>query len=163
MSAKRLLLVGLFLALVAATAACGMSVSTEDGELTITVAMSEDRVNGLMTGVIDSNTDDDFLLAEVTSVDLIEPNIIRVAGVTHDGAAGSYDMTIAAVDETIRLEVVAVDAPGVTLDDPRIQAVNDELAQAFLADASAESGGGGLSEVAVVDDELIFTIREPLE
>jgi hypothetical protein len=163
MSVKRLLLVGLFLTLVAATAACGMSVSTEGGELTITVAMSEDRVNGLMTGVIDGNTDDDFLLAEVTSVDLIEPNIIRVAGVTHDGAAGSYDLTIAAVDETIRLEVVAVDAPGVTLEDPRIQAVNDELTEAFLADARAEGGDGGVTEVAVVDDELVFTIRAPLE
>jgi hypothetical protein len=164
MSAKHLLLASLFLVLVVATSACGItSVSTEGGELTISVNLSEDQVNTLFGSVFRNNTDDDFLFEEITEIDLMEPNIIRAFGATPDGASGSYDVTIDVVDEALQMEVVAVDVPGVTLDDPRVQAANDELAQAFLESASSDGGGGGVAEVAVVDDELIFTIRAPLE
>jgi hypothetical protein len=164
MNTKRLLLASLILALALATAACGItSVSTEGGELTISVNLSESQVNGLIGTVFRDNTNDDFLLEEVTGVDLIEPNLMRVSGTTADGARGSYDMTIEAADEALRLEVVAVDVPGVTLGDPRVQAANDELAAAFLDSARSDEGDGGVAEVAVVDDELVFTIRAPLE
>jgi len=54
-----------------------------------------------------------------------------------------------------------VDVPGVTMDDPRVQAANDELERAFLENASSD-GGGGVTNVAVVGDELVFTIKAPL-
>jgi hypothetical protein len=163
MTAKRLLLASLILALGLATSACGItSVSTEGGELTLSVNLSENRVNDIIGRIINSDDGDDFLFEDVSSVDLIEPNLIRVFGTTAEGTSGSYDLTIEAVDETLQLEVVAVDISGVTMEDPRVQAANDELAQAFLESASSE-GEGGVTEVAVVDDELIFTIQAPLE
>lgn len=165
MNAKRLFLASLILALALATSACGiMSVSTEGGELTINVNLSEDQVNGIIgRAVRNANTDDDFLLKEVSGIDLMEPNIIRVSGTTPEGAPGSYDMTIDAVDEALQLAVVAVDAPGVTLDDPRVQAANDDLAAAFLESARSGNGEGGITDVAVVGDELVFTIKAPLK
>jgi hypothetical protein len=164
MNAKRLLLACLILALALATSACGItSLSTEGGELAISVNLSEDQVNTLFGTVFRNNTDDDFLFEEISSIDLIEPNVIRAFGTTSDGASGSYDVTIDVVDEALRLEVVAVDVPGITLDDPRVQAANDELAAAFLESARSEGEDGGVAEVAVVDDELVFTIRAPLE
>jgi hypothetical protein len=164
MNVKRLFLASLMLALALVTSACGItSVSTEGGELTISVNLSEDQVNGIIGNTFRDNTGDDFLLEDISGVDLIEPNVMRVSGTTAEGTSGSYDMTIDAVDETLQLAVVAVDIPGVTMDDPRVQAANDELAQAFLDSARSDGEGGGVAEVAVVDDELIFTIRAPIE
>lgn len=163
MNAKRMLLVTLLLLLSLVSTACGiMSVSTEGGELTITVNVSESQANRLISNVFTTNDGDDFLFTEITSVDLIEPNIMRVAGATADGTAGTYDLTIDVVDEAIKIEVIAVDVPGVTMEDPRVQAANDELEQAFLDSARDDGGEGGVAEVAVVADELVFTIRAPL-
>lgn len=163
MKAKRLLIAVMILALAVISAACGvMSVSTEGGELTINVNLNESQANRLIGNVFTSNEGDDFLFTEITSVDLIEPNIMRVAGSTADGVSGTYDLTIDVVDEAVKIEVVAVDVPGVTLDDPRVQAANDELAQAFLDSARSDGESGGVADVAVVADELIFTIKAPL-
>lgn len=163
MKAKRLLIAVMILALAVISAACGvMSVSTEGGELTITVNLNESQANRLIGNVFTSNDGDDFLFTEIASVDLIEPNIMRVSGSTADGVSGTYDLTIDVVDEALKIEVVAVDVPGVTLDDPRVQAANDELAQAFLDSARSDGESGGVADVAVVADELIFTIKAPL-
>lgn len=164
MNAKRMLVGGLVLVLALASTACGMmSVSTEGGELTIEVNISEDQVNRMVGNVLRTGTDKEFLFEDVTSVDLLEPNVIRVFGEMADGTSGSYDMTIDAADETLQLEVVAVDVPGVTLDDPRVQAANDELAEAFLNSARSDGEGGGVVDAAVVADELVLTIKAPLE
>lgn len=163
MKAKRLLIAVMILALAVISAACGvMSVSTEGGELTINVNLNESQANRLIGNVFTSNDGDDFLFTEIASVDLIEPNIMRVSGSTADGVSGTYDLTIDVVDEAVKIEVVAVDVPGVTLDDPRVQAANDELAQAFLDSARSDGERGGVADVAVVADELIFTIKAPL-
>lgn len=163
MKAKRLLIAVMILALALISAACGvMSVSTEGGELTINVNLNESQANRLIGNVFTSNEGDDFLFTEIASVDLIEPNIMRVSGSTADGVSGTYDLTIDVVDEALKIEVVAVDVPGVTLDDPRVQAANDELAQAFLDSARSDGESGGVADVAVVADELIFTIKAPL-
>lgn len=163
MKAKRLLIAVMILALALISAACGvMSVSTEGGELTINVNLNESQANRLIGNVFTSNDGDDFLFTEIASVDLIEPNIMRVSGSTADGVSGTYDLTIDVVDEALKIEVVAVDVPGVTLDDPRVQAANDELAQAFLDSARSDGERGGVADVAVVADELIFTIKAPL-
>jgi len=163
MKAKRLLIAVMILALALISAACGvMSVSTEGGELTISVNLNESQANRLIGNVFTSNEGDDFLFTEIASVDLIEPNIMRVSGSTADGVSGTYDLTIDVVDEALKIEVVAVDVPGVTLDDPRVQAANDELAQAFLDSARSDGESGGVADVAVVADELIFTIKAPL-
>lgn len=164
MKVKRLFLSGMLLALALVSTACGIaSVSTEGGELVIEVNMSEDQVNRLINGSLINNEGDDFLFTEVSSVDLMEPNIIRVAGSMDDGTSGTYDMTIDVVDRAIKIEVVAVDVPGVTMDDPRVQAGNDELAAAFLENVRSDADDSGMSEVAVVDDELVFTITAPLD
>lgn len=163
MNAKRLLVAGLVLVLALVSTACGiMSVSTEGGELTIGVNISESRVNTLIGNVFRADSGDEFLFEEITSVDLMEPNVMRVFGATADGTTGSYDMTIDAAAETLKIEVIAVDVPGVTLDDPRVQAANDELAKAFLNSARSGGEGGGVADVAVVNDELVLTIKAPL-
>lgn len=163
MKAQRTLLLALGLFLLLAMTGCGIaSVSTEGGELTIDVSISEEQVNGIISRVLSAGGESkDFLFTETTSVDLLEPNIIRVFGKTAEGTEGSYDLTMSAVDNALKIEVVSVDVPGVTLDDPRVSAANDELAKAFLD--NAQSGDpGGVSNVAVANNELRLTIKAPL-
>lgn len=163
MNSKRLFVAVLILALSLVSTACGIaSFSTEGGELTVTVNLSESQANRLVTNVFTTNDGDDFLFTEITGVDLMEPNIMRVSGSTADGASGTYDLAFDVVDQALKIEVVAVDVPGVTLDDPRVQAANDELERAFIEGARSEGEEGGVAEVAVVNDELVFTIRAPL-
>jgi len=163
MNPKRLFVAVLILALSLVSTACGIaSFSTEGGELTVTVNLSESQANRLVTNVFTTNDGDDFLFTEITGVDLMEPNIMRVSGSTADGASGTYDLAFDVVDQALKIEVVAVDVPGVTLDDPRVQAANDELERAFIEGARSEGEEGGVAEVAVVNDELVFTIRAPL-
>lgn len=163
MNPKRLFVAVLILALSLVSAACGIaSFSTEGGELTVTVNLSESQANRLVTNVFTTNDGDDFLFTEITGVDLLEPNIMRVSGSTADGASGTYDLAFDVVDQALKIEVVAVDVPGVTLDDPRVQAANDELERAFIEGARSEGEEGGVAEVAVVNDELVFTIKAPL-
>lgn len=163
MNAKRLFVAVLVLVMALASTACGiMSVSTEGGELTITVNVSETQMNRIIGNVFRADSQDEFLFEDVTSVDLLEPDVIRVFGTTAEGASGSYDMTIAAEDEAIRLEVASVDVPGVTMDDPRVQAANDELAEAFLNSARSDGESGGVVDVSVVADELVVTVKAPL-
>lgn len=163
MNPKRLLLASVILTLALASSACGIvSVSTEGGELTVSVNVSEEQVNGIIgRATTAAGNRDDFLFDETTGVDLLEPNLIRVFG-TANGEAGSYDMTMDAVDESLKIEVVAVDIPGVTMDDPRVQQANDDLAQAFL-DNVRTGDEGGVADVAVVGDELRFTFRAAIE
>lgn len=163
MNPKRLFVAVLILALSLISTACGIaSFSTEGGELTVTVNLSESQANRLVTNVFTTNDGDDFLFTEITGVDLLEPNIMRVSGSTADGASGTYDLAFDVVDQALKIEVVAVDVPGVTLDDPRVQAANDELERAFIEGARSEGEEGGVAEVAVVNDELVFTIKAPL-
>lgn len=152
------------MALSLALVACGaLSISTDDGVLTVNVKLNEDQVNGIIARVFTDDVNDEFLFKQLDSIDLIEPDVIRVFGTTADGVSGSYDMTVAAENEALKFEVVAVDIPGVTMDDPRIQSANDELAQAFLDTAAESNSGGGIAEAAVVDDELVLTITAALE
>ncbi len=152
----------LIMVLSLALVACGaLSIDTDDGVLTVTVRLSENQVNSVISGVFTNDVNNEFLFDRLESVDLIEPDIIRVFGTTAEGASGSYDLAVAAESEALKFEVVAVDIPGVSIDDPRIEAANDDLAEAFL-DTAADGDSGGVAEAGVVGDELVLTIRAPL-
>lgn len=162
MKAQRLILIVLLFVLPLAAAGCGIAgISTEGGQLTVDVNLSEQAVNNLIASVVRAGDNTgDFLLTEVSSVDLIEPNTIRVFG-SADGVEGSYDMTMEAVDGALKIEVVAVNLPGVSMDDPRIQEANDEMAEAFL-DQAQSGDPGSVADVAVVNNELKFTFQAPI-
>lgn len=157
----------LVLLLALAATACG-SFQIQDGVVTIDFSISEATVNRIIDSAMRNSVDrgDDVLFDEVTGVDLIEPDIIRVFGTaTVDGnpVQGSYDLRIGAESGALRLEVANVDVPGVTLDDPRLVQANAEMAAAFADQIEAERGRGVISRAEIRDGELQLLIEAPLE
>jgi hypothetical protein len=137
-------------------------INIDGGKLTVDVTLNEEQVNGLIARATAANgrTDTDFLLDNITRIEMIEPNTIRVFGDVA-GMEGSYDMTIDAVDGALQIRVAAVDIPGITMDDPRIQEAQSKLGQAFL-DQVQSGDPGHFTDISVIDNELKFAFEAPL-
>ncbi len=148
----------LAMVLVIALAACS-NLSVEDGQASFDVNLDEDAINGVI-GNVDERSDVP-LLDEVTSIDFIEPNVVRANG-TKDGQPGSYDMAFTAEDNSIRVEVTAVDIEGMELTSDAVTDLNEELTAGFQESANAE-GESGVSEVRVEDDQLVITVTAALD
>ncbi len=141
-----------------ALGACS-NLSFEDGQATVDINLDESAINGVI-GNIDERSDT-RLLDDVTSIDFIEPNIVRANG-TKDGQPGSFDMTFTAEDNSIRVEVTAVDIEGVELTSDAVTDLNEELTAGFQQSANAE-GDSGVSDVRVEDDQLVITVTAALD
>ena len=147
----------LAMVIVIALAACS-NLSVEDGQASFDVTLDEEAINSLVEAA-DERTDA-RLLDDITSLDFIEPDVVRVVG-TKDGEPGSFDMTFTAEDNTIRVEVTAVDIEGMELTSDEVTDLNEELSASFQESADAE-GDSGVSEVKVVDDQLVITVTASL-
>ncbi len=141
-----------------ALAACS-NLSVEDGQASFDVNLDESAINGVI-GNVDERSDT-RLLDDVTSIDFIEPNIVQAIG-TKDGQPGSYDMTFTAEDNSIRVEVTAVDIEGVELTSDVVTDLNEELTEGFQESANAESDSG-VTDVKVEDDQLVITVTAALD
>jgi hypothetical protein len=148
----------LAMVLVTALAACS-NLSLEDGQASFDVNLDEDAINSVI-GTVDERTQE-HLLDDVTSVDFIEPNVVRAVG-TKDGQPGSYDMTFTAEDNSIRVEVTAVDIEGMELTSDAVTNMNEELSSSFQESADPE-GDSGVSDVRVEDDQLVISVTAVLD
>ncbi len=165
MKQSRLLALVLGVFLLVGTTACDI-IQVNDGVVTVNVGISESTVNAIIdrTLATGQETESDFLFQQITGVDLIEPDTVRVFGNFDENGSpvvGSYDLTVASADGRLQMQVARVDVPGVGVDDPRVQAANSALARAFQQQAQSESDGR-FTSVQVADGELRFTIEAPL-
>lgn len=165
MKQSRLLAMVLSVLLLLSTTACDI-IQFNDGVVTVNVGISESTVNSIIDRTLASGQDtgNDFLFQQITGVDLIEPNTVRVFGNFDQNGApvvGSYDLTVATTDGRLQMQVARVDVPGVGVDDPRVQAANSALARAFQQQAQGEADGR-FTSVQVIDGELRFSIEAPL-
>jgi hypothetical protein len=163
MKVKYFVVLALLALLALAVSACGIAgISREGSRLTVDVNMSEAQVNSLINLAIrnSGSVTSDFLLDQVTSVDLIEPDTMRVFGSAY-GVDGSYDMVIGAADGRLRLAVADVAIPGISLDDPRIEEANRELTEAFETSARSQNDGR-FASAGVSGDQLTMTIEVDL-
>lgn len=144
-------------------AGCGIAnIRTEGGQLAVDVNMSESQVNSLINLAISrsGNVTSDFLLDQISSVDFIEPDTMRVFG-SAGGVEGSYDMTISAADGALQIAVADVNVPGISMDDPRIEKANEALTTSFTNSARSENDGR-FTNAAVEGDQLTITIEVAL-
>lgn len=156
-----------FAVFVLALSACN-NVRIEDGNLSIDITVSEATLNTIAeraNNEANAGTSDDVLFDQVTRVEMIEPDIIRVFGEAEvDGVvrSGSYDVQIGAASGALRLAIVDVDMEGVTLDDPRLAAANAKLQEAFADQLRSEGGEGPISGARIEDGALKLEIDAPL-
>ena len=93
-------------------------------------------------------------MEKITSVE-IHDGFIRLFGedLKTDGTSvpGSFDVSVGAADDELKVQIIAVDLPGVTLDDPRIVDANTEMARE-LSQCVRESNGDVMFKEASVSE-----------
>lgn len=165
MKKKNQLIIVCLMAIVLLTSiACTMGgVTISKDKATIQINISEDQVNTMLQRS-ESNlgVSSEGLLKKIDSVEF-HNGYIRVYGEdeTPDGAtvSGSYDISLMAEDGELKVQITAVNVPGVDLNDPRIVKANREFSQE-LSQSFRESNGEVLfKEVTLSEDGLIITLE----
>jgi hypothetical protein len=151
----------LFLLMMAMPAmACLSSITGDDTNLEVTVALSEDAVNRLLRHSF-VEQDEDNLFDDITSIDM-QPGFIRMHGTytQSDGSSvpGSADLTFSAKDGGLNAEITAVDIAGLDIDHPRVTHINDVLTKAFAEEAS-ENDKVEFVSVTITAEAMEITVR----
>lgn len=133
--------------------------------VTITVNLDEGILNTLLTQAQNSvvAVNGEALLAEITRIDFVAPETIRVFGTRNQNGntlEGSFDVQTALDQGALKATISAVNIPGYSLDSPVIQQVNSELSKAFTEQISQQQEGA-LSSVQVTEDALRIIIEVP--
>lgn len=143
-------------------AGCG-GIQMQDGVLTIDINLPETQINELVSRAArsDATTSEDVLFDSVTSIELIEPDLIRVfgegesAGVPYEG---NYDIRVGAESGALRLAITDVAVPGISLDDPRVVEANTRLQESFTQQVSNEGGQGVVQSASIENNALRLVI-----
>jgi hypothetical protein len=150
-------LVALFI-LLTASACTFTGVPVPHGNsMDIQATLNESDVNTLLSDshnhVQDKSHD---LLDQITSVDM-QDGLIRVYGTrTNRGetVSGSYDVTLKAEDGALKAQIVAVNIPGMSLDDPRVQNANQEIARSLSRSAAENRDNVTFTSVKITDSAM---------
>ncbi len=150
--------------LILTSLACSLGGVTFSGDkATVDVTLTENQLNR-MIAQSSSNTvvDGDELMTDVSKVEFHE-GYIRAFGTMRNPAGdeveGSMDVTFGVEDDFLMVEIIAVDFPGVTLDDPRIVKANREIARGLTESVTESNGEVKFLEADVTDAGLHLKIE----
>lgn len=145
------------LMLLLAALACNIgSFNLQGGQVTFDIRISEEQLNA---GDFQINIAD--LFSGSYKVDL-QPGIMVISGelVRPNGSqvSGQAEVAVRAVDGQLQVEIVAVDAEGIDINDSRIQNLQQTI-QENLSRAFEGQNFVSIDAVEITDDEIIFTVR----
>ena len=114
--------------------------------VTITVNLDEGTLNTLLTQVQESvvAVNGEALLGKIDRIDFIEPDTIRVFGTrTQNGNTvdGSFDVQTTLDQGALKASISALNSPGLNMDSPVIQEINNQLSAAFGEQISQQQEG----------------------
>ncbi len=147
-------------------AGCGpLNFGINSRAVTITVNLDEAMLNTLLTQAQESVVaiNGDTLLGEITNIDFQAPDTIRVFGTRNQGGStveGSFDVQTAVEQGALKVNISAVNVPGMGMDSPVIQQINNELSRAFTEQISQQQEGA-ISSVTVTEDAVALLIEVP--
>jgi hypothetical protein len=147
-------------------AGCGpLNFGINTRAVTITVNLDEGTLNTLLTQVQESviAVNGEALLGKIDRIDFIEPDTIRVFGTrTQNGntVEGSFDVNTVLDQGALKASITALNIPGLNMDSPIIQQINNELSAAFGEQISQQQEGS-ISSVQVTEDALNIVIEVP--
>ena len=151
------------LALALSTLACSTNgFSFGKNGATITINLNEDQVNKMLAESTNHIESADRLLNTITSLDF-QDGKIRVFG-TYTLAngrekIGSFDVTLGEKDGTLESQIVAVDIEGMSLDDPKIARMNQEMSVGLSEMTSQSNGEVIFKSAKVTDDGLQLVVQ----
>lgn len=154
----------LILALLALTTlACGFSaIRTDDGGMRVTVSLTEEQINTLLSNSTNQQEGKDAVLKEITKVDM-QDGLIRVFGkydkANGKEADGSYDVAMRAENGQLKVEITAVDVEGLSVSDARIQKLNDKIAQEMAKSYTDNNGHLQYESVKITDQALTLVVK----
>lgn len=159
-----LMIAALLSVLVLSSLACslgGMTIGKD--AIVVDVTLNEDNLNDLIQNShVQVNSSDDVLFDKVTKVEMND-GFVRVFGTAENAAGdevnGSYDVSFAAENDLLVVEIIAVDVEGVSLDDPRIQKANDEIAEGLTKSVTDSNGEVMYKEAEVKDGVLRLKVQ----
>ena len=149
--------------LILSSAACSFSaVDLKSGTARINVTLQENEINHLLDRSTNHVEDSDFLLREITKVELND-GFIRVFGTydKQDGreATGSYDVVLRADNGELKAEITGVDIEGVELNDSRIQRLNEEMADSLTRSARDSRGEVEFESVDITGSAVTMQVK----
>ncbi len=152
----------LFLALallMLATLGCS-NFGYENGTVTMDISLSADSLNKIIGGL---SLDEESFVGKIDTIEFVEPNIMRITGEFRlkggNKASGSVDFAFDVTQDGFRVSVVDSSVPGLNQDSVLIKTFNRALEKALGAFVMKDSQGrGGITDVKVKDDQLVFTV-----
>lgn len=148
--------------------ACTMGgVTLSKDKVVIQINVTEDQVNAMLQRS-DSNlvVSSEALLKKIDSVEF-NNEYIRVFGEvqTLDGTtvSGSFDISLKAEDGELKVQIIAVNVPGVDINDPRIVKANRELAKELSQSVRESNGDVLFKEASVSESGLMLTVEVPMQ
>ncbi len=156
---NKIILVLLAVIIIMTTMACSMGgININQNKATINVTVTQDQVNRLLQNAEGEVTiSNERLMEKITSVEM-HAGFIRIFGedLKTDGTSvpGSIDVSVGAEDDELKVQIIAVDLPGVTLDDPRIVDANVEMARELSQSVREANGDVVYKEASVSESGL---------
>jgi len=154
----------LLAAMIFATLACSFGGVTMDGNTaTIDVTLNEDQVNQLFKSIdFQNDTNEEQWMDKITGVEMHD-GVIRVLGsdTMADGTEinGSFDLSVTAENDMLKVQIVDVSIPGVDLNDPRIIEANQKMSEALTRTVTEANGEVKFKEAAAMEDALKLKVQ----
>jgi hypothetical protein len=159
-----LLIIILLGMLVLSSLACSLGgVTLGDNAALIDITLNQDEINKFLNRVeVRQDYSRNRLLDKVSSVEMHD-GFVRVYGsdTRPDGSVvnGSFDVSFAAEDDILKVQIVAVNIPGIELNDPRIVKANQELSDELTQSVRDSNGDVQYKEASVQDGVLKMKVQ----
>lgn len=160
----------LFLFLIALTALALSSLACSVGGVTlgnnsalVDITLNQDEINQFLDRVeMNPEYSQDRLLDKISSIEMHD-GFIRIFGsVTQpDGSEvnGSFDVSFAAENDLLKVQIIAVNVPGIELSDPRIVKANQEITDGLTQSVRDSNGDVQYKEASVKDGVLKMKVQ----
>ncbi len=157
-------IIAMLAALALSSLACSMSgVTLSNNSALIDITLNQDEINRFLNRAeVHQDFSGDRLLDKVTSVEMHD-GFIRVFGYANqsDGSRvdGSFDVSFAAENDLLKVQIIDVNMPGIELNDARIVKANQEITDGLTESVRDSNGDVKYKEASVKDGVLKMKVQ----
>ncbi len=163
MKQRKWMLAGGIIMLMVISLACNLSV--RDGKLTVPITLREESIKQIITSAqsVAASQGENLPVIEVEDIEFIEPDRIVATGQyqTLGGTRinGQVELKFSVENDQPRVEVTAINIPGVDLASDAIQKVNEALSS-VIQDQVRESGEAAVIKSITVEGDALKILVE---